>query len=180
MSAASASVSAPASLPASAGIDVGKKSLDLNTWPTPAYRQMDNNPQGLAALTAHLRRFSVGRVVLEASGGYERLAVNALLDAGLVVAVVNPRPVRDFAKSPGILAKSDRIDPGVSARFGHERQPMPYVRPTPAQQARAALVDRRRQLVEEQTAEQNRLELFTEPVTTRSIQQMLKFIGRQI
>jgi transposase len=98
-------------------------------------------------------------VVLEATGGYETDVVAALALAGLPVAVVNPRQVRDFAKALGRLAKTDAIDATVLAQFGARVQPEPRPLPDAAHQALAALVTRRRQLVEMLTAERHRLPL---------------------
>ena len=96
------------------------------------------------------------RIVLEASGGYERAVVAALSAAGLPVVVVNPRQTRDFARAHGILAKTDRLDAGVLDRFAAE------VRPPLRPQSSAAVEDlqllsrRRRQLVTDRAAEQQR------------------------
>jgi transposase len=96
--------------------------------------------------------------VLEATGGLKRLVTAALALAGLRVAVVNPRQVRDFAKATGRLAKTDTIDAAVLAHFAQALQPTPHPLPDTASQALTALVERRHQLVSRLTAEQNRLQ----------------------
>ena len=96
-------------------------------------------------------------MVLEATGGIELAATGSLADAGLLVAVVNPRQVRDFAKAIGRLAKTDRLDAQVIAQFGEVVQPMPRPLRDAEAQALSALLSRRRQLVGMMTQEKNRL-----------------------
>ena len=96
------------------------------------------------------------RFVLEATGGYERTVDAALNAAGLPVVVVNPRQVRDFARSCNILAKADRLDAQVLARFAAEVQPPVCSRPTAASQHLHALFARRRELLPDQIVEQQR------------------------
>ena len=126
------------------GIDVAKAHLDLATRPTgPAGRQL-HDEAGIAALVAQLAAAPPTRIVLEATGGLEVPLVAALVAAGLPVAVVNPRQVRDFARAVGRLAKTDAIDAAVLAHFAEAVRPAP--RPLPDEQARAlaALLARRR------------------------------------
>jgi transposase len=138
------------------GIDVSKKRLDVALRPNNESFSVANDARGIAALVRRLRKLAVRRVVLEASGGYEIAASAELAAAGLPVAVVNPRQVRDFARAGGRLAKTDAIDARVLAHFAELMQPP--TRPLPDAQGRAfmALVARRRQLVEMRTAESNR------------------------
>ncbi|MDG4553009.1 MAG: transposase [Candidatus Competibacter sp.] len=95
--------------------------------------------------------------MLEATGGLETPVVTALVEAGFPVAVINPRQARDFAKATGRLAKTDAIDAGVLARFGHAIRPEPRPWKDAEAQALTALIQRRRQVVEMLTAEKNRL-----------------------
>ena len=118
---------------------------------------MPHDEAGLGALVAHLRALAPALVVLEATGGYEADVAAAVALAGLPVAVVNPRQVRDFAKAIGRLAKTDALDADVLARFAAHVRPEPRPLPDAAQQELTALVARRRQLVEMLTAERNRL-----------------------
>jgi transposase len=90
------------------GIDVAKDKLDVHLWPANLDVRFDNTPAGIEALVERLGQFTVKLVVIEATGRYERRAAMALMDAGFEVAVVNPRQPRDFAKSTGQLAKTDR------------------------------------------------------------------------
>ena len=163
-----------------AGIDVSKAHLDLAVHARAGRRRVGNDPDGHAAAVAYLRHAGVTRVVLEATGGYERSAARSLRDAGLAVAVVNPRPVRDFARSLGVLAKTDRLDAAVLARFAAERWPGAQPQPSPQQEERDALITRRRQLVRLRAMERNHLEHAHQPQVRRSILQMIKTLSRQI
>ena len=99
------------------GIDVSKKRLDVALRPNNESFSVANDARGIAALVKRLRKLAVRRLVLEASGGYEIAASAELATAGLPVAVVNPRQVRDFARAGGRLAKTDAIDARVLAHF---------------------------------------------------------------
>lgn len=138
------------------GIDVSKASLDVAVRPGGAVWRTTNDAPGITALVAEVTAVAPRCVVLEATGGLERAATAALAAAGLPVAVVNPRQVRDFAKATGKLAKTDALDAAVLAHFGEAVGPA--IRPVPDAQARALaeLLTRRQQLVEMLTAEQNR------------------------
>ena len=139
------------------GIDVSKAVLDVAVLPGGGQWQVANTAAEISGLIDQLSSLRTERIVLEASGGYEVVVAAALASAQLPVVVVNPRQVRDFARATGELAKTDRIDAQVLARFGEAIRP--ELRPLLDAAARAlsALVARRRQLVEMLTAEQNRL-----------------------
>jgi transposase len=101
-----------------AGIDIGKDQLDIAVWSKPdAVLQVSHDSDGLARLIAWLREHNVVRVGLEASGGYERDVIDTLEDAGLMVALLNPRRVRRFAEAKGRLAKNDRADARTIGEF---------------------------------------------------------------
>jgi transposase len=119
------------------------------------------------------------RVLLEATGGYEAPVVAALATAGLPVVVVNPRQVRDFAKALGHLAKTDRLDAAVLAHFADAVRP--EIRPLPdeATQALAALLTRRRQLIDMRTAGRNRLALAPTRLA-RGIRSHIDWLNRQL
>jgi len=139
------------------GIDVSKARFDVCVQPAGTEWQVANTPAQIEALVERMAGLAPERIVLEASGGYEALLVAALAERHLPVVVVNPRQVRDFARATGQLAKTDRIDAQVLARFGEAIRP--ELRPLPDATARAlrALVSRHRQLREMLIAEQNRL-----------------------
>src|SRR3954452_24749132 len=105
------------------GIDVSKDRLDVHVRPLGVGFSVSNEAAGYAALIARLRPLRVKRIVLEATGGYERALWLALSEAGLVVAVVNPRQVREFARAAGRLAKTDRLDAEVIAHFAETFAP---------------------------------------------------------
>ena len=139
------------------GIDVSQATLDVFVHPRGAQWQAANRATQVEELVEQLAGLAPERIVLEASGGYEAAVAAALVEHELPVVVVNPRQVRDFARAMGQLAKTDRIDAEVLARFGEAIRP--EVRPLPDATTRAvrALVSRRRQLQEMLIAEQNRL-----------------------
>jgi transposase len=138
------------------GVDVSKDALDVAVFEGPSW-QMPNDEEGLPALVEQLGSRPVRLVVLEASGGLEVPIAAALASAKVAVAVVNPRQVRDFARATGQLAKTDRLDAQVIARFAEAVKPDP--RPLPDAQAREldALVTRRKQVAEMIVMETNRL-----------------------
>ena len=136
------------------GIDVAQAHLDLALHPTGETWTVPRSRGGLRRLRARLEAVRPTRIVLEATGGYER-AVVAALD-GLPVVVVNPRQTRDFARAHGILAKTDRLDASVLARFAADVQPPLRPRPSAAVQDLQVLSRRRRQLVADRVADQQR------------------------
>jgi transposase len=138
------------------GVDVAKAHLDVAVRPTDATWRVANDAPGIAALVERLQELAPGVVVLEATGGFEAPVAAALAAAGVPVAVVNPRQVRDFARATG-LAKTDALDAAVLARFAEAIRPTPRPLPDAAQAELGALVTRRRQLVGMLTAERNRL-----------------------
>ena len=139
------------------GIDVAKAHLDVAIWPTQERLRVTRDEAGLAELIAWLQPRTPTLIVLEATGGLETLVAGMLIEAQFPTAVINPRQARDFAEVLGYLAKMDALDAGVLARFGHAIQPPPRLWKDEETQALAALLQRRRQLVEILTAEKNRL-----------------------
>jgi transposase len=119
-------------------------------------------------------------VVLEATGGYERLLVANLIDAGYRVAVVNPKRVRDFARAMGRTAKTDRIDAQVLAHYAQVIQPAAREKPCEKQLELQQLVARRRQLIDLRIQESNRLGTATATTARESIQEILQTLQRQI
>lgn len=141
-----------------AGIDVSKDWLDVALGAESL--RVANEMEGVAGLIERLRKLEVELVVMEATGGYETQAASAIAGAGLRLAVVNPRQVRDFARASGRLAKNDRIDAHVIAAFGQAIEPE-IVR-LPDEQARELhdLLLRRSQLMGMRVQESNRLALM--------------------
>jgi transposase len=149
------------------GIDVAKARLDVAEGPEASPWQVANDEAGISRVVDSLQALAPALVVLEATGGWELPLVAALAAAGLPVAVVNPRQVRDFARATGRLAKTDRIDAKVLAHFAQAVQPRP--RPLPQGQAQEllAFLARRQQLIQMLTAEKNRLRTAPLPLRQR-------------
>jgi transposase len=166
------------------GIDVSKQHLDA-CWATQDQR-LDNDAAGWDVLTANFKAANVDLVVIEATGGYERGLVCALQSAGITVARVNPRQARDFAKSMGVLAKTDKVDARLLRDFAdvlarHKDRHKYITPPIDAQRLElAALTTRRRQLVDMRVAESNRLDQASSARTVRSIKSVLKALDKQI
>jgi transposase len=168
------------------GIDVAKAHVDVSVLGASLDAQrFDNEVEAHSALAAALKPLSVSLVVMEATGGYEAALACALQAAGLPVAVVNPRQARDFAKSMGRLAKTDRIDARMLAEFAavlvRRDDLASLIRPLAdaQQQALAAMVTRRRQLVTMMLSERQRLQLAI-AVVRPSIEAMIEAIRKQL
>ncbi len=142
--------------PVFVGIDVAKAHLDVHVRPSGEAFTVPRDGESVANLADRLKALSPVVVVLEATGGFETIVAATLSGAGLPMAVINPRQIRDFARSVGQLAKTDALDAAVIARFAEAVKPEP--RPLADEQTRmlSELVARRRQLVEMMTAERNR------------------------
>jgi len=166
-----------------AGVDVSKQHLDA-CWVSEQQRLV-NDASGWNELIAMLRRADVDLVVVEATGGYERGLVCALQSAGVAVARVNPRQARDFAKSMGVLSKTDRIDARCLRDFAdvlarHQNRLKYITAPVEAERLElAALMTRRRQLVDMRVAEGHRMEHATQ-LAYRSIKRVLRLLDAQI
>ena len=166
-------------VPPSVGIDVSQGTLDVAVCPSGEQWQLTNDDVGIGQLVERLRTLQPVRIVLEATGGYELAAVAALGIGGLPVVVVNPRQVRDFARSTGQLAKTDALDAQVLALFAARIQPQ--LRPLPDATTRelSAVLARRRQLIDMRTAETNRLKLALEAVRG-DIREHLRYLDKRI
>lgn len=162
------------------GVDVAKDSLDLQTYPISQSKQFANSTAGIRCLLRHLKGAKVAMIVVEATGGYETALVVELAAASLPVVVINPRQARDYARALGQLAKTDKIDAAVLARFGHDVRPP--IRPLPTEQERALidLTRRRRQLLKTHASEQCRLQQNTLPAVLKCIRKTLLFLERQL
>ena len=165
----------------SVGLDVSKGSVVIAVDPTGERWTSETTPAAIDALVVRLRALGPAIVVVEATGGYERALVAACATAGLPVAVVNPRQVRAFAQALGRTAKTDAIDAAVLATFGARVQPEARAIPDAATQALAALVVRRRQLIEMIGMERRRLEQA--PPTgriTRDLRHHIRWLERRV
>ena len=139
------------------GIDVSKDKLDVAVLGDEQEYQVDNNEAGIAVLVEQMQELTPDLIVVEATGGYQRLVVDALFRSGLAVAVVNPSRVRQFARACGLLAKTDKLDAQVLAVFGERVQPRLYEGKDEKERELSGLLVRRRQLEEMLKAEKNRL-----------------------
>jgi transposase len=162
------------------GVDVCKGSLDVHVDPVNRSARFENTPEGIAALVAWLGESAPARVVVESTGGYERGVLYGLLNARIPVAMVNPRPVRDFAKAMGILAKTDRIDAKVLARFARHVPVRLSEKPDERQRELRELVTRRRQLVDQFVACRNQREHVTLEIVLDSIKRSLDHLQTEI
>jgi len=166
--------------PVFVGVDVGKDSVEVATCPPSVRCALPNTPAGRRELVEALRGLPVALVVVEATGGYERAVAADLLEAGQRVVVVNPRQVRDFARGMGELAKTDRMDAAVLARFAQVVRPEARPAPTPEQTDLAELVTRRRQLTALLTQETNRLAMVRHPKVRRSVRTVIRTLEHEI
>jgi transposase len=149
------------------GIDVSKNQLDIAVRPAGDTWSMPNDVSGITEVVQGLAQLHPALVVLEATGGLQMPLAAALATAGLPLAMVNPRQVRDFARAIGRLAKTDRLDAQVLAHFAEAVRPTPYPLPDAQTQELTALLTRRHQVVEMLTAEKNRLRSARELVHRR-------------
>jgi transposase len=161
------------------GIDVSQRTLEVAVVPSGEHWQVDNQSAAIDALVERLAQLEPERIVVEATGGYELPLVGGLASAQLPVVAVNPRQVRDFARSTGRLAKTDALDAHVLAQFAAAVQPRLRPIPDAATRELAALLARRRQLVEMRTAETNRLATAHERVRP-SIRELVRFLDKRI
>jgi transposase len=141
------------------GIDVSKDWLDIVVIPSGETWRTENIPEKIDVLVQRLDELKPERIVLEATGGYEQLVTTMLYLAKLPVCRVNPKRVRYFARSIGQLAKTDKLDAKMLARFGEVVKPVPTQLPTDQEQLLSALLTRRNQLLAFLVAEKNRLRL---------------------
>jgi transposase len=161
------------------GIDVSKEWLDVAFLEGPGQR-VSNDPEGLQTLLEKLQGLVVELVVLEATGGYERLAVATLAAAKLPVVAVNPRQVRDFAKATARLAKTDRIDAQVLAAFAHAVRPPVRELPSEFTQKLQETLVRRSQLIEMRTMESNRLKQARDKRVQTNVQAVMAFLHKHL
>lgn len=161
------------------GIDVSKKHLDVCIRSTGEYFKVDNNASGFKLIKKRLSTYRPCLLVAEATGGYETDLVRTLQKENFACAVVNPRQVRDFAKALGQLAKTDKIDASVLARFGEAIKPTVKAVASYEEQDLSDTQQRRRQLVEMITMEKNRYDRASG--NTRSqIKKTIHFLDKQL
>jgi transposase len=161
-----------------AGVDVSKKSLEADWGKRKVF---SNTKEGIEKLVGQFRTAEVVLVAVESTGGYERALVEALQNAGVPVATVNPRRTKAFTKSLGVEAKSDRIDAGILRLFAERMQPKARKLPPERVQKLQYLLDRRGQLVDTMVVEKNRLKAPLGCAETRqSITRLLKTLKKEL
>jgi len=162
------------------GIDIAQDKFDAAVLPGVDCLTLDYNDQGVHQLVERLRRLPACLIVVEGTGGLEQRLVVELQDAGFRVAVVNPRQVRDYARGIGYLAKTDRIDAQVLARFAQEV--LPHARDKKPEKLRELdeLIARRRQLLQIRTAESQRRERTTSAPAGESIDKVLHCLAKEL
>ena len=163
-----------------AGVDVSKARLDVAVRPTGERYSLANEPEGIDALVGRLEEAGPELVVLEATGGFERPAAAALAASGIAVAVVNPRQARDFAKATGTLAKTDKIDAYVLARFAEALKPEPRTLPGEEALLLGEILGRRRQLIGMLVAENNRLSAIVSAPVKRRIRAHVRWLEKEL
>jgi transposase len=157
------------------GIDVAKDRLDVHLRPSGEAFDVARDGEGIDELVKRLTAVSPTLVVLEATGGFE-----AIVAAGLAVAVVNPRQIRDFARATARLAKTDTLDAAVIAHFAEAVKPPPRPLADPQARLLGELMARRRQLIEMIVAEGNRRRLLTARRALKSVDRVLATLKAQL
>jgi transposase len=161
------------------GIDMAKDSMEVKVHEGQDSCNYANDENGIAELVTQMESLSPTLIVVEATGGYENAVAAELQSNGFPVAVVNPRHIRDFARSVGILAKTDKIDARVIARYAATVQPTPRMLPEAETQALGALIMRRRQVVAMLTSEKNRLQQAA-PAVKKHIQLHISWLEQEL
>ena len=162
------------------GVDVSQERLDVGLWPSSETFKEANDSEGIAKLVERMLELKPALVVIEATGRLELPLALALDEAGVPYRIVNPRNVRQFARSMGILAKTDNIDGVVLARWGQSSGVEPKALPDAQHRELRALVMRRVQLVEARVGEGNRLRGELVPKVRKSLQDSIAWLERQI
>jgi transposase len=161
------------------GIDVGKDSFDICLYEQDIDWQESNTEIGIRRLMKRLSRYHVTRLLVEATGGYERALVEAAIDHSIPVVIVQPIQVRQFAKAQGVFAKTDKIDARLIAEYGVKLQP--EVKALPGDKVRRVkdLLARKRQLTEMRTQELNRAHR-AQKITAASHRRLIKLLDKEI
>src|SRR3972149_4205973 len=160
------------------GIAVSKQRLDIGVGAGGEFWHAANDEAGIQEIVHRLTALQPVLVVIESTGGLEWPLLSELAARKLPVTLVNPGRVREFAKSLGLLAKTDKLDARLLARFAEAIQPAPTELPNEQEQHLSALMDRRRQLIDFRTAELNRL-AGAHPALRTSIEQLLQQLGEK-
>lgn len=161
------------------GIDVSKAKLDVIIHPEGIYHQVDNTLAGIKILAEKLNASCIAQIGMEATGGYEKVAHEALTEMGFSVAVINPRRVREFGKAIGSLAKTDRIDAKLIAAYTSMLKPPAQALPSKTESTLTEYQARRSQLVDMLVMEKNRLEKASETLK-KSLKKIISTLEEEI
>jgi transposase len=162
------------------GIDVSKARLDVAVWPSEEAFSDTNDSEGIERLAGRISELNPKIIVLESTGRLEVAAALEFGERGMAYRIVNPRQIREYARAMGKLAKTDRIDALILARWAESAQPEPKPLPDADRRELRALVTRRAQLIENLTREKNRLQGETVPHVRKSIKDSITWHERQI
>ena len=161
------------------GVDIAKQKFDVS-FGDQRMASFENNLDGFKRLLKELKNKSETRVVMEATGGYEKPLAQFLQSQGIAVSIVNAKRVRDYAKALGRLAKNDRLDAQVIRLFAEAVDPSIMAIVSDTQQALDALVHRRDQLVKQRAMEKQHLETVGNKEAVRSIKRTLDYLDKEI
>jgi len=161
------------------GVDISKDRLDVAILPGGETWSEPHDQVGVQGLAERFKAMAPALIVVEATGGLERMLAAVLSTAGLPIVIVNPRQVRDFAKATGQLAKTDAIDAMILALFGQRVRPQVRAMPDEATAQLEALMVRRRQILDMLVAEGNRLTLAS-PAVSKNLKAHIRFLEKQL
>ena len=163
------------------GLDVSKATVDVGFFPAncPQF-QVSNDPEGFAQLITCLKELEVDRVLLEATGGYERAVLKALQLEGLNVIRVNPKRARDYASAMGKIAKTDKIDAQMLAKFARDIEDLPQVEPSQARDELGELIKLRGNLVKSRDSDKRRMKQTTCAVAISTYTDHITYLNTQI
>ena len=162
------------------GIDISKRSFDVFVLEKDKALVLTNDSEGIFKCVELCQKIQPGLVVMEATGGYEMPLASHLQAKGFGVAIINPRRIRDFARALGQMAKTDKIDAQVIAKFAATLEPMPHELISDNSRKLKALIARRKQLLGMHTAELNRMEHAFDNEVKQSIEAIVKAIEKQL
>ena len=162
------------------GVDISQDRLDMVAYPTGQIWQYKNSKGGITKAIAKLRGLELKLIVMEATGGLEKPLCEALFQAGLPAAIVNPRRIRDFGRSMGILAKTDKLDAKVMAYFAAKIEPAPRPVQDEDGQKLENLLTRRSQISDMIIAEKHRLTRGSDKIVRKHIQVHVNWLESEL
>jgi transposase len=162
------------------GVDVSSKTLEARIGLDGPRERFSNTPAGIEGLAGFCRSHKVELVAMEATGGYEKQPFTLLWAHQVPAAILNPRAVRQFAQSMGLLEKTDSIDTGIIARFAQVKDIQPMPPASAALEQLSALVTRLRQITDLRTAQNNQSRLVTDPIVRATFQELSALVASQI